>query len=254
VRGALGIAGRCNHCMRGVCEGSAAGRRLSKPSIADGASAMVNRDQVMELRNRLRDRGWTHRGNPRPWPLQRRRERFTPRPEAGLVRLVGESVTEREFAGIDQGEQGSRSWANRWLAKQWLNSKRTVYAARWLLAARVTIGRWFRKWPACVGEFTRKMLWNFDELMAAANRGGKVVITGEHAVLPPTSRETPYVTLGAGISHRGHAPPPLLALAGPHCALAEPANPHGIGLWWIVYKWVSGVSTVVPMVRCMGGR
>jgi hypothetical protein len=84
------------------------------------------------------------------------------------------------------------------------------------------------------------MTWNFDELMAAASRIGKVVVTGERAVFSPTSRKTPHVTLGACFNYRGDAPPPLLVLAGPQCALAELASLQGSKLWLTVNKsgWV----------------
>jgi hypothetical protein len=116
-----------------------------------------------------------------------------------------EAVAEREFAMLDQDDQRSRSWANRWLAQQGLNLKRArkLEAARWHFATKGTIGRWFTEMAHVFEGIRPEMVWNFDELMAAASRGGKVVVTGERAVFSPTSRKTPHVTLGACFNCRG---------------------------------------------------
>jgi hypothetical protein len=76
---------------------------------------MVNLDQVMELQTHVKDRGSMRREDLLPWLFQRRRERFTLHKQAVLERLVGETVAEKGFAMLDEGEQRSGSWANRWL-------------------------------------------------------------------------------------------------------------------------------------------
>ena len=61
----------------------------------------------------------------------------------------------------------------------------------------------------------------FDEIMAAASRAGKVVVTGHEELLSATLRKTPHVTLGACFNFRGDSPSPLVAPQGPRCALGE---------------------------------
>jgi hypothetical protein len=38
--------------------------------------------------------------------------------QAELAMLVGETVAEKEFAMLDEGEQRFRTWANRWLSRR----------------------------------------------------------------------------------------------------------------------------------------
>jgi hypothetical protein len=74
------------------------------------------------------------------------------------------------------------------------------------------------------------MVWNFDELMVAATRAGKAVVTGNEELFSPQGRKTPHVTLGACFNWGGDPPPPLLVLAGLQWALEELPRMHG-RLW-----------------------
>jgi hypothetical protein len=124
------------------------------PGSQGGRCAMVNLDQVMDLRNHLRDHGWMHREDLAAWLLQRRRERFTPQMKAVLARLLGETVAERECAMLDQDDQRFRSWAKGGCPSKGLNLKRArkLEAARWQFATKGTIGRW----PMCSRGFVRR--------------------------------------------------------------------------------------------------
>jgi hypothetical protein len=87
------------------------------------------------------------------------------------------------------------------------------------------------------------MVWNFEEPMVAASRAGKAVVTGNEELFSPQGRKTPHVTLKVCFACRGNAPPPLLVLAGPQCALQELASLHGRSLWLSVNHsgWVDRV-------------
>jgi hypothetical protein len=81
-----GVVTACKWFVRGV---------PWHPGCQGGQCAMVNLDQIIDLRNHLRDHGWMHREELTTWLLLRRRERSTPQMEAVLARLPGESVAER---------------------------------------------------------------------------------------------------------------------------------------------------------------
>jgi hypothetical protein len=70
------------------------------------------------------------------------------------------------------------------------------------------------------------MRWSYDELMVAASRAGKAVVTGDEELFSLQHKRMPHVTLGACFNFRGDAPPPLLDLAGPQCALSELGTLH----------------------------
>jgi hypothetical protein len=96
--------------------------------------------------------------------------------------------------------------------------------------------------------------WNFDELMAAASRAAKVVVSGEREIFSPAARKTPHVTVGAGFNYRGDAPPLLIILAGPRCSLAELATLQASRLGFSCSQSIrmgeaTGVSSVVHLVR-----
>jgi hypothetical protein len=56
----------------------------------------------------------------------------------------------------------------------------------------------------------------------------------------PQHKKTPHATLGACLDFGGDAPPPLLVLAGPQCALSELGTLHRRSLWLTVNNlgWV----------------
>ena len=187
---------------------------------------MVNQDLVMELRDYLGEHGSMPREELAEWLLKRRRERFTAELQAVLSIMVSPSVATKEFAVLEQDEDRCRTWANKWLTQQGLNLKRAraLEAVRWHAATRGTIRRWFAELQALFGGVRSEMVWNFDELMAAASRTGKAVVTGEAQLFSPQCKKTPHVTLGACFNCRGDAPPMLLVMKGPECALAELAS------------------------------
>jgi hypothetical protein len=81
-------------------------------------------------------------------------------------------------------------------------------AAGWQAATRGTIKRWFAEMEGLFARIRPEMLWNYDELMAAASRGtGKAVVTGDEELFSPQHGKTPHVTLGACFNCQGTAPP-----------------------------------------------
>jgi hypothetical protein len=206
---------------------------------------MVNQDQIVELRDYLREHGSLPREELAGWLLGRRKERYTPQMRRVMAVLAGERAAAREFAIMERDEEGCLSWAIQWLARQALHLRRAqrVEADRWRAATRGTIRRWFVEFEALFRTVHPEMVWNFDELMVAASRAGKAVVTGNEELFSPQGRKTPHVTLGACFNCRGDAPPPLLVLAGPQCALEELASLHGRSLWLSVNRsgWVDRV-------------
>ena len=215
------------------------------PGRRGGRCAMVNQDQIVELRDYLREHGSMPREDLAAWLLGRRRERFTRQLHAVLTVLAGGKAAAKEFAMMDQEDQRCRSWANKWLAMQSLHLKRAqkLEAARWHAATRGTIRRWFAEMDALFRAVRAEMVYNFDELMVASSRAGKAVVTGDEQLFSPQGRKTPHVTLGACFNCRGDSPPPLLVMAGPQCALEELASLHGRSLWLCVNHsgWVDRI-------------
>jgi hypothetical protein len=73
---------------------------------------MVNQDQIVELRDYLREHGSLPREEPAGWLLGRRKQRYTPQMRRVMAVLAGERAPAREFAIVEQDEERCRSWAN----------------------------------------------------------------------------------------------------------------------------------------------
>jgi hypothetical protein len=198
---------------------------------------MVSQDQIVELRDYLREHGSLPREELAGWLPGRRKERYTPQMRSGMAALAGERAAASEFAIMGQDEERCRSRANQWLGQQALHLKRArrLEGDRWPAATRGTIRRWFAELEALFRTVQPEMVWNFGELMVAASRAGKAVVTGHERLFSPQGRKAPHVTL-ACFNCRGDAPPPLLVLAVPQCALEELASLHGRNLWLSVNR------------------
>jgi hypothetical protein len=68
------------------------------------------------------------------------------------------------------------------------------------------IRRWFVEMDPLSRAVRPEMVWSFDELMAAASRAAKVVVTGERGIFSLTARKTPHVMVGACFNYRGTRP------------------------------------------------
>jgi hypothetical protein len=128
---------------------------------------------MVEFRDYLREHGSLPREELAGWLLRRRKERYTPQMRREMAVLAGGRAAAREFAIMEQDEERCRSWANQWLAQQALHLRRAwrLEADRWRAATRGTIRRGVVELETLFRNVRPEMVWNFDELMVAAERG-----------------------------------------------------------------------------------
>jgi hypothetical protein len=220
---------------------------------------MVNQDQIVELRDYLREHGSLPREELVGWLLGRGKQRYTPQMRRVMAVLAGERAAAREFAIMEQDEERCRSWAGQWLARQALHVRRAqrLEADRWRAATKGTIRRWFVELDALFRTVRPEMVWDFDELMVAAGRAGKAVVTGNEELFSPQGRNAACDSRGL-LQLQGGCPSAVTRPCGsPVCAggAGQPPRAESVAERQSFGVGGSGdLSPVVPVVRVLDGR
>jgi hypothetical protein len=81
------------------------------------------------------------------------------------------------------------------------------------LATTKVIGRWFDRFGVILSSVDRRLNFNYDETMHAANLSrGKVIVALDQSMFRKKHKKPHLFTLGAVFSPLGHGPPPLIVV------------------------------------------
>jgi hypothetical protein len=119
-----------------------------------------------------------------------------------------------ELQAVRQTETRCNAWCKWWARARNLKvtAGEQIETARWLYGTKVTVSRWFNNMKAVMTGVHDSMIFNFDEVMVAIGKSGRVISSLEQTVFRKKQAKLPHFTVGACFNRLGARPPMLIVI------------------------------------------
>jgi hypothetical protein len=113
-----------------------------------------------------------------------------------------------------QTETRSKAWGKRWARARNLKvtAGEQIETARWLYGTKTIVLRWFNDMKAAMVGVDQSRIFNFDEVMVAIGKSGRVISSLEQNVFRKKQGKLPHFTVGACFNMHGAHPPWLIVI------------------------------------------